>query len=99
VINPWISYTLLRLGLFVVFFWGFLALGFNTYVAAIIAAGVSFAISLLFLDKQRNAMSQAVSKKLARNDKGSYDDAESDLENDIVDSETQADEKDSKGDK
>jgi hypothetical protein len=68
-------------------------------VAAIIAAGVSFAISLLFLDKQRNAMSQAVSKKLARNDKGSYDDSESDLENDIVDSETQTDEKDSKGDK
>jgi mannitol-specific phosphotransferase system IIBC component len=99
VINPWISYTLLRLGLFVAFFWGFLALGFNTYVAAIIAAGVSFAISLLFLDKQRNAMSQAVSKKLARNDKGSYDDSESDLENDIVDSETQTDEKDSKGDK
>jgi mannitol-specific phosphotransferase system IIBC component len=99
VINPWISYTLLRLGLFIAFFWGFLALGFNTYVAAIIAAGVSFAISLLFLDKQRNAMSQAVSKKLARNDKGSYDDAESDLENDIVDSETQTDEKDSKGDK
>ncbi len=98
-INPWISYTLIRLGLFVAFFWGFLALGFNTYVAAIIAAGVSFAISLLFLDKQRNAMSQAVSKKLARNDKGSYDDAESDLENDIVDLETQTDEKDSKGDK
>lgn len=68
-------------------------------MAAIIAAGVSFALSLLFLDRQRNAMSQAVSKKLARNQAGSYDDAESDLENQIVDLETGADDKDAKGDK
>jgi mannitol-specific phosphotransferase system IIBC component len=97
--NPWFSYTLIRLGLFAAFFWGFAALGFNTYLAAIIAAGVSFAISLLFLDRQRNAMSQAVSKKLTRNKAGTYDDAESDLENQIVDSETEAHEKDTQGDK
>lgn len=86
--NPWLSYTLIRLGMFFAIFWALLALSFNPYFAAIIAAVVSFAISLLFLDKQRNALSESVSRKLSRDKAGSYKDEESELENQILDSET-----------
>jgi hypothetical protein len=85
--NPWLSYTLIRLGLFFGIFWILLAIEFNPFFSAIIAAVVSFSISLLFLDKQRNALSESVSKKLSRDKAGSYADPESDEENRILDSE------------
>ncbi len=62
-------------------------LEFNPYFAAIIAAVVSFSLSLLFLDRQRNALSESVSRKLSRDSSGSYTDPESDLENQLLDSE------------
>jgi L-lactate permease len=89
--NPWLSYTLIRLGMFFALFWILLAVNFNPYFSAIIAAVVSFAISLIFLDKQRNALSESVSRKLSRDQEGSYKDEESDLENRILDSETNQD--------
>jgi uncharacterized membrane protein YkgB len=85
--NPWLSYTLIRLGMFFGIFFAFLLLDFNPYFAAIIAAVVSFSLSLLFLDRQRNALSESVAKKLSRDEAGSYKDAESDLENQVLDSE------------
>ena len=97
--NPWLSYTLLRLGLFFGIFFALLALSFNPFYAAIIAASVSFAISLIFLDRQRRALSAVVSDKLARNKSGSYDDPESDLENEILDSKPKVDGVDSETDK
>ena len=96
--NPWLSYTLIRLSLFFGVFIALIALQFNTFFAAIIAAAASFAISLVFLDRQRKAMSQSVSEKLARNSSGTFEDKESDLENGLMDSETEADEKDSGAD-
>lgn len=89
--NPWLSYTIMRLGLFFGIFFLMLALDFNPFYAAIIAASISFAISLVFLDRQRKAMSEQVTKKLARNKTGSYEDPESDLENEILDSKTEVD--------
>lgn len=89
--NPWLSYTLMRLGLFFGIFFLMLALEFNPFYAAIIAASISFAISLVFLDRQRKAMSEQVSQKLGRNKAGSYEDPESDLENQILDSKSQVD--------
>jgi uncharacterized membrane protein YkgB len=83
--NPWLSYTLIRLGMFFGIFFLFLLLNFNPYFAAIIAAVVSFSLSLLFLDRQRNALSESVSIKLARDESGSYQDAEGDLENELLD--------------
>ena len=83
--NPWLSYTVLRLGLFALVFGAFMLLQFNPYFSAIVAAVISFAISLLFLDKQRKAMSEQVSAKLARDKSGSYQDPESDLENQVLD--------------
>lgn len=65
-------------------------LEFNVYFAAIIAAAVSFAISLVLLDKQRNRMSETVHQKLARQDNGTYTDTESDFENSLLDAEMEA---------
>lgn len=96
--NPWLSYTLVRLGLFFGLFLALLALSFNPFFAAIIAATVSFAISLLFLDRQRKAMSAVVAEKLGRNKAGSYDDLESDLENQILDSKGETDDVDPEAD-
>jgi hypothetical protein len=97
--NPWLSYSILRLGLFALVFWGFLSLDFNPFFAAVIAAAISFAISLVFLDKQRKSMSEQIDKKVSRDKSGSYADPESDLENQILDSEAKADEKKSETDK
>jgi sensor histidine kinase YesM len=97
--NPWLSYTLIRLGLFFGLFLILLGLSFNPFFAAIIAASISFAISLVFLDRQRKAMSEVVADKLARNKDGSYEDPESDLENEILDSESQVDGVDPEADK
>ena len=87
----------MRLGLFFGIFFLFFLLNFNPYFAAIIAAVVSFSLSLLFLDRQRNALSESVARKLARDESGSYSDPESDLENELLDLE--GDNKEPKADK
>jgi hypothetical protein len=83
--NPWIRYTLIRLALFFGIFLIFALLDFNIYFAAIIAAAISFAISLLVLDRERNSLSEQIHEKLSRTDDGSYVDPESDLENQVLD--------------
>ena len=84
--NPWISYTLTRLGMFFGLFFVLLLIDFNPFFSAIIAAAVSFAIALVFLDKQRSAMSESVAQKLARNSSGSYQDTPGEIEDAILDS-------------
>ena len=68
-------------------FFLFMLLNFSPLFATIFAAAISFALSLFFLEKQRNALSASVAKKLSRDTNGSYQDDEGDLENDVVDSE------------
>jgi hypothetical protein len=92
--NPWLSYVLMRLGLFFGVFFVFLLLQFNPFFAAIIAAALSFAIALVFLDRQRDAMSEAVAKKLSRDSSGRYQDDLSSEEDRILDLEAKADESD-----
>lgn len=67
----------------------FALLEFNVYVAAIIAAALSFALSLVVLDKQRDRLSESVHQKLARGKDGSYADADSDHENALLDQQTE----------
>ena len=89
--NPWLSYVLIRLGLFFGVFFTLLLFQFNPFFAAIIAAAISFAIALLFLDRQRDAMSEAVAKKLSRDSSGRYQDDLSSEEDRILDLEAKAD--------
>jgi uncharacterized membrane protein YccC len=97
--NPWLSYVLIRLGLFFGVFFVLLLLQFNPFFAAIIAAAVSFAIALVFLDRQRDAMSEAVSRKLARDNSGRYQDDLSSEEDRLLDLETEANDGDAGSDK
>lgn len=84
--NPWLGYTLMRLGMFFGLFFILLLLDFNPYFSAIIAATISFAVSLLVLDRQRDAMSEQVAKKLSRNSQGRYLDEQSSVEDAILES-------------
>ena len=84
--NPWLSYTLIRLGMFFGLFFILLILQFNHYFAAIIAATISFAISLLVLDRQRDALSEQVTKKLSRDAQGKYLDEQGSIEDAILES-------------
>lgn len=87
--NPWIFYTLTRLGLFFGIFIVLALLNFNPYFSAIIAAVTSFAISLVFLDKQRRQISEKLHKTSAK-------DADSDYENELLD-ELETDQTDADG--
>lgn len=84
--NPWLLYTLIRLGMFFGLFFILLLLDFNPYFSAIIAAAISFAFSLLVLDRQRNAMSEQVAKKLSRDAQGKYLDEQGSVEDAILES-------------
>lgn len=94
--NPWLSYTLIRLGLFFGLFLAMLLIGFDPFFSAIISAAVSFAIALIFLDNQRKAMSERVAERLARGKSGTYLDEQGEIEDAIIDSDAKADDGDSK---
>jgi hypothetical protein len=83
--NPWLLYTLARLGVFAAILTILLLVGFNGYYSVAIAAVLSLAFSLIFLNKQRQALSQSIYNKVQKNKVEGIDDADSDLENDILD--------------
>jgi ABC-type transport system involved in cytochrome c biogenesis permease subunit len=61
--NPWLVYTLLRLGTFVVILAILLAVQFDPFYATFIAAVLALAISLIFFNKQRDEVSKAIYEK------------------------------------
>ena len=70
--NPWLAYTLLRLGTFVVILAILLAVQFDPFYATFIAAVLALAISLIFFNKQRDKVSKAIyEKRHAERDKDS----------------------------
>jgi ABC-type bacteriocin/lantibiotic exporter with double-glycine peptidase domain len=83
--NAWLNYILIRLGLFVGILVIMILLNFDKFFSALIAAALSLAISLIFFRKQRDRVSEAVYKRINRNDTQGSDDAESDLENAVLD--------------
>ena len=85
--NAWLNYILIRLGLFFFFFIVLIAIGIDKFVSALFAAVISLAISLIFFTKQRDRVSEAVYKRINKNDTTGSDDAESDLENAVLDAE------------
>jgi hypothetical protein len=85
--NAWLNYILIRVGLFVGILVIMILLNFDKFFSALIAAALSLAISLIFFTKQRDRVSEAVYKRINRNDTKGSDDAESDLENAVLDAE------------
>ena len=69
--NPWLLYVTIRVGIFAGILAIMLLLQFDAFFAALIAAVLSLAISILFLGKQRSAVSEAIYK--ARQSKADRD--------------------------
>ena len=85
--NPWLRYTLARVGVFAGILAVLLLIGFNGYYSVAVAAALSLAFSLIFLKKQREALSKSIYDRVQKNKTEGIEDAESDLENDILDRE------------
>ncbi|MFM6939500.1 MAG: DUF4229 domain-containing protein [Rhodoluna sp.] len=83
--NAWLNYILIRVGLFVGVMVILIALGQDKFFSALFAAIISLAISLIFFSKQRDRVSEAVYKRIHRNDTVGSDDADSDHENAVLD--------------
>lgn len=67
--RPWIAYTLLRLGLFAVFFGVLFALGLEWWLAAIIAAALGFCVAYIFFRKLRERVAVDLAAARANTDK------------------------------
>lgn len=64
--NPWINYIAARIGIFAAILAVMLIVGFDPFYSALISAVLSLAISLLFLGKQRSALSAAIYERNQR---------------------------------
>ncbi len=81
----WLVYISARLGVFALVLTIFMIIGFGWLYSTLIAAALSLAFSLIFLSKQREALSSDIYNRVKKNKEVGIDDADSDLENDLLD--------------
>jgi hypothetical protein len=81
----WLIYISARLGVFALVLTIFMVIGFGWLYSTLIAAALSLAFSLIFLSKQREALSSDIYNRVKKNKEVGIDDADSDLENDLLD--------------
>ncbi|MFM1995139.1 MAG: hypothetical protein RLZZ610_656 [Actinomycetota bacterium] len=82
----WLIYISARIGLFALFLTIFLLLGFDGIYSAVIAGVLALAVSLVFLQKQRDALSIEIYKRNNRDKFSGVPDKDADVENSILDS-------------
>ncbi|MBC7723790.1 MAG: DUF4229 domain-containing protein [Burkholderiaceae bacterium] len=82
--RQWVLYTVLRFGVFAVVLAGLLALQVNPFLAAVIAAAIGLCVTYIFFRPQRDA----VVSSFADFRTSEHRDADSDAENDALDSVT-----------
>jgi len=82
----WLIYISARIGLFALFLTIFLLLGFEGIYSAVIAGVLALAVSLVFLQKQRDALSIEIYKRNNRDKFSGVPDKDADVENSILDS-------------
>ena len=80
--SPWITYTLARLGFFVVALVILLVLGTGWIWGAIFATLISLALSVLFLSGLRQRIANDIQRRVEK----STSDIDSDVEDDQIDS-------------
>ena len=83
--NPWIVFISARLGVFAGFLAIFLVIGFDWLYSTVISATLALAVSLVFLQKQRDALSREIYKKFGKDKNSATPDSDADLENKILD--------------
>jgi uncharacterized membrane protein YjjB (DUF3815 family) len=67
-VSPWIAYSLLRVGLFAVFFLVLFLLGLEWWFAAIIAAALGFCVAYIFFRPLRERVAAELAAARARSD-------------------------------
>ena len=67
--RPWIPYTLLRVGLFAVFFAVLFALGLEWWLAGLIAAALGFCVAYIFFRRLRDRVAVDLAAARAHTDK------------------------------
>ena len=82
----WLVFISARIGLFALFLTVFLLLGFEGIYSAVIAGVLALAVSLVFLQKQRDALSAEIYKRNQRDKNSGVPDTDADVENAILDS-------------
>lgn len=82
----WLVFISARIGLFALFLTVFLLLGFEGIYSAVIAGVLALAVSLVFLNKQRDALSTEIYKRARRDKNDGVPDTDADVENAILDS-------------
>ena len=83
--NPWIVFIGARLGLFAGFLAIFLVLGFDWLYSTLVSGALALAVSLVFLQKQRDELSKEIYKKFGKDQNSATRDSDADLENRILD--------------
>jgi membrane protein implicated in regulation of membrane protease activity len=66
--RPWIAYTLLRVGLFAVFFAVLFVLGLQWWLAAILAAALGFCVAYIFFRRLRERVALDLAAARANTD-------------------------------
>jgi heme exporter protein D len=82
----WLVFISARIGLFALFLTVFLLMGFEGIYSAVIAGVLALAVSLVFLQKQRDALSTEIYRRNNRDKNSGVPDADADVENAILDS-------------
>jgi hypothetical protein len=82
----WLVFISARIGLFALFLTVLLLLGFDGIYSAVIAGVLALAVSLVFLQKQRDALSIEIYKRNHRDKNSGVPDSDADVENAILDS-------------
>ena len=82
----WLVFISARIGLFALFLTVFLLLGFEGIYSAVIAGVLALAVSLVFLNKQRDALSTEIYRRTRRDKNDGVPDIDADVENAILDS-------------
>ena len=82
----WLVFISARIGLFALFLTVFLLLGFDGIYSAVISGVLALAVSLVFLAKQRDALSAEIHKRNSRDKNLGVPDTDADVENAILDS-------------
>jgi len=83
--NAWATYLIIRIGLFGGILAILMLLGVEPIASALFSAVLSLAISLVFFNRQRNAVSEAVARAIEKRKKFGESDADSDHENQLLD--------------
>jgi hypothetical protein len=82
----WLVFISARIGLFALFLTVFLLLGFEGIYSALIAGVLALAVSLVFLTKQRDALSTEIYRRTRKDKNSGLPDTDADVENAILDS-------------